>query len=78
MRPRTSRFGLGLIDMHQATRTPRGATSMPSKRLHPPSIFAVGQSLIIGNRALKAQAVSIRQKVGLLFAFPDGEDPATA
>ena len=76
-RPRTSRIGLGLIDMLQATRTPRGATLMLSKRLHLPFIYAVEQSLITGNRALKAQAVSIRQRIGLLFAFPDGEDPAT-
>ena len=42
MRLRTSRIGLGVIDMLQAIRTPLVAILMPFRRLHLPSIFAEG------------------------------------
>ncbi|KIJ67237.1 hypothetical protein HYDPIDRAFT_25708 [Hydnomerulius pinastri MD-312] len=49
------------------TRTYRHAISSPN----PP-----GSNIDALQTALKAQAVNIRTNIGLLFTFPDGEDPA--
>ncbi|KAI6154136.1 common central domain of tyrosinase-domain-containing protein [Pisolithus tinctorius] len=45
---------------------------------HPPNTPEGGSDINALQQALKAQAVNIRTKVGLLFTFSDGEDPALA
>ncbi|KAG6326413.1 hypothetical protein ID866_12676, partial [Astraeus odoratus] len=45
---------------------------------HAPSTPNGGSDIAAVQTAIKTQALNIRTKIGLLFTFPDGEDPAIA